>query len=69
MNSIAKFFTIYWIIYFPTCIAYNDLPSMGFVDELMTAILIIYTFLKRGNWDTNPKPWKEFQAFLLVLKQ
>ena len=67
MNSIAKFFTIYWIIYFPTCIAYNDLPSMGFVDELMTAILIIYTFLKRGNWDTNPKPWKEFQAFLGIL--
>ena len=67
MNSIAKFFTIYWIIYFPTCIAYNDLPSMGFVDEVMTAILIIYTFLKRNNWDTNPEPWKEFQAFLGIL--
>ena len=67
MNSIAKFFTVYWIVYFPTCIAYNDLPSMGFVDEVMTAILIIYTFLKRGNLDTNHEPWKEFQVFLGIL--
>ena len=67
MNSIAKFFTIYWIVYFPTCIAYNDLPGFSSFDEVMTAILIIYTLLKRGNWDTNPEPWKEFQAFLGIL--
>ena len=67
MNSIAKFFTVYWIVYFPTCIAYNDLPGFSSVDEGMTAILIIYTLLKRGNWDTNPEPWKEFQAFLGIL--
>lgn len=27
MKGIARFFTLYWIIYFPTCIAYNDLPG------------------------------------------
>lgn len=67
MNSIAKFFTLYWIIYFPTCIAYNDLQSMGYVDEIMTVILIVYTFIMRGNRDTNPEPWKEFRYFLLIL--
>ena len=67
MNSIAKFFTFYWIIYFPTCIAYNDLPSMGYVDEVMTVILIGYTFMMKGNQDTNPEPWKEFRYFLLIL--
>ena len=67
MNSIAKFFTIYWIIYFPTCIAFNDLPGFQSVDEVMTAILIVYTFFKKWHPDTNPEPWKEYYAFLWIL--
>ena len=67
MNSIAKFFTIYWIIYFPTCIAYNDLPGFQSVDEIMTAILIVYTFAKKWHPDTNPEPWKEYFTFLWIL--
>ena len=38
MNNIARFFTIYWCIYFPTCIAYNELPGFSSIDELMTGI-------------------------------
>lgn len=67
MNSIAKFFTIYWIIYFPTCIAYNELPGFKSVDEIMTAILIVYTFAKKWHPDTNPEPWKEYFTFLWIL--
>lgn len=67
MNSIAKFFTIYWIIYFPTCIAYNDLPGFKSVDEIMTAILIVYTFAKKWHPDTNLEPWKEYYTFLWIL--
>ena len=67
MNSIAKFFTIYWIVYYPTCIAFNDLQGFSSVDEVMTVILIGYTFLKSGHPDTNPEPWKEFRYFLLIL--
>ena len=67
MNSIANFFTIFWIVYFPTCIAYNDLPGFKSVDELMTAILIVYTFIKKMHPDTNPKPWREYFAFLGIL--
>lgn len=67
MNSIAKFFTIYWIIYFPTCIAYNDLPGFQSVDEVMTAILIVYTFAKKWHSDTNPGPWREYFTFLWIL--
>ena len=67
MNSIAKFFTLYWIIYFPTCIAYNDLPGFRSVDEIMTVILIGYTFYMRGHRDTNPEPVREFRNFLLIL--
>lgn len=67
MNSIAKFFTLYWIIYFPTCIAYNDLPGFQSVDEVMTAVLIAYTFIMRRNPDTNPEPWREYYIFLWIL--
>jgi len=40
---------------------------MGYVDEVMTVILIGYTFMKRYDWETNREPWKEFYAFLGIL--
>ena len=67
MNSIAKFFTLYWIIYYPTCIAFNDFHGFSIVDEAMTFVLILYTFYKKRNQDTNPEPWKEYFVFLYKL--
>lgn len=67
MKSIAQFYTLFWIIYFPTCIAYNDLPGLSYVDEVMTMGLIGYTFYKKGNRWINNKPWGEFYAFLGIL--
>lgn len=67
MQQIARFYTLFWIIYFPACIAYNDLPGFSSVDEAMTVILIGYTFMKRGYWATNSTPWKEYMFFLGVL--
>ena len=67
MNSIAKFFTIYWILYFPLCIAYYDVAGFKSVDELMTAVLIVYTFMMKRHPDTNPEPWKEYFSFLWIL--
>lgn len=60
MKNISRFFTLYWIIYFPTCIAYNDLPGFSSVDEAMTGILLVYTFMKYNNRSINRRPWKEF---------
>lgn len=67
MNSIAKFFTIYWIIYYPTCIAFNDLPGFSSIDEVMTGVLIVYTFMMRRHDSTNPEPWREYFMFLGIL--
>ena len=67
MNNIARFFTIYWCIYFPTCIAYNDLPGFSSVDEVMTGIIVIYTYAMKKIYSTNKKPWKEFNIFLGLL--
>lgn len=67
MKSIAKFFTIYWCVYFPTCIAYNELPGFSSVDEIMTVILFVYTALHYGKRYTNRKPWKEYFAFMGII--
>lgn len=68
MREIAKFFTYYLCIYFPTCIAFNDVGPLSYVDELMTGVLIIYTFSKLGKKSLiNPQPWKEFKMFFGIL--
>lgn len=68
MKEIAKFFTYYWCIYFPTCIAFNDLPGFSSIDELMTGVLILYTFSKKSRRTiTNPSPWKEYNLFFRIL--
>lgn len=67
MRGIAKFYTLFWIVYFPTCIAFNELPSMGLVDEVMTVILIGYTFTKINTRYVVKRPRKEYYQFLVIL--
>lgn len=67
MKGISRFFTLYWIIYFPTCIAYNDLPGFSSIDEIMMGILFVYTFMKYSNRSINRCPWREFMVCLSVI--
>lgn len=67
MKGIARFFTLYWIVYFPTCIAYNDLPGFSSIDEAMTILLFLYTITKFGSRYTNRKPWNEFFVCLSLI--
>jgi hypothetical protein len=67
VKNISRFFTLYWIIYFPTCIAYNDLPGFSSVDEVMMGILLVYTFMMYSNRSINRRPWKEFMVCYSVI--
>ena len=67
MKGISIFFTLYWIIYFPTCIAYNDLPGFSSVDEMMTIVLFLFTLLMCRKRYINRKPRKEFIVCLGVI--
>lgn len=67
MKNISRFFTLYWIIYFPTCIAYNDLPGFSSVDEVMMGILLVYTFMMYSNRSINRRSWKEFMVCYSVI--
>lgn len=45
--STSTFYTIFWILYFPLCIAfYAALPSLQYSDELLTLALIFFTMMK-----------------------
>ncbi len=67
MKFISIFYTLFWMVFFPTCIAFNDLPGFRHVDEAMTAVLIVFTVLVSGVRTTNRKPWKEYVACLALL--
>ena len=67
MRQIAYFYTLFWIIYFPTCIAFNDVGPMKWVDEIMTVILMGYTFLNLNRRSTEIAPKREYRSFLLIL--
>ena len=67
MKLISIFYTLFWMAFFPTCIAFNDVPGFRHVDEAMTAVLIVFTIVVSGVRTTNRKPWKEYAAFLALL--
>lgn len=67
MKLIAWFYTIFWIIYFPTCIAFNTLPGLSSVDEAMTFVLIGFTALCYKNKSINKEPILEYMIFLAIL--
>lgn len=67
MRQIASFFTVFWIIYFPTCIAFNEYSNFGIVDEIMTIVIVWYTFINLGKRCTVREPRKEVFNYIFIL--
>lgn len=68
MKKTAIFFTYYWCIYFPLCIAfYDERGIFRFADEVMTTILIGYTFMNMSKRWTIEIPKIEFRQYMYVL--
>lgn len=67
MKQIALFFTCFWIVYFPTCIAFNEMPSFGLVDEFMTIILVVFTLSKIHHSSVVKYPIQESKIYILIL--
>ena len=67
MRSIARFYSWFWVIYFPLCIAFYDLVN-DYVDEFMTLILILFTLMKLKSHYVNKRPIKEaWQCIMIFL--
>lgn len=67
MKKIAKFYTYFWIVYFPTCIAFNELPGFGLIDEIMTVILLVFTLTQVGKRYTVKEPLSETRLYIVLL--
>lgn len=67
MKQIATFFTCFWIVYFPTCIAFNELPSLGLVDEFMTIVLVAFTLSKLHHSSVVKYPIQESKIYILII--
>lgn len=65
MRSIARFYSWFWVLYFPLCIAFYDLVN-DYVDEFMTLILIFFTCMKLHSRYVNRQPLKEAWACILI---
>lgn len=66
MKQIASFFTLYWIIYFPTCIAYYNEGGMQWIDEFMTVVIFSYTLTKASHRSVTKSAWKEYTTFVAI---
>lgn len=47
MRAISKFYTWFWIIYFPVCIAFTYVVNFDWSDEILTVALLGYAFMKQ----------------------
>ena len=65
MKAINRFYTWFWVLYFPFCIAFYELVN-DYVDEFMTLILILYTVVKLDKHYVNRKPLKEVWVFIML---
>ncbi len=42
MKAISKFFTYFWIIYYPVCIAFTVAVKFDWSDEILTVMMVFY---------------------------
>lgn len=47
MRGISNFYTWFWIIYFPVCIAFTFVVNFDWSDEILTVALLGYAFMKQ----------------------
>lgn len=66
--KVSTFYTYFWVLYFPLCIGFyeDNIGALGFVDELMTVILIGYTIMQYGR-KTDNTCVKEALSFMGIL--
>ena len=69
--SINKFYTWFWVLYFPLCMAFYNMPWIpGWIDEAMTLLLLLFTgfkYRKIKKEDIKKEVWIYIGIMLLYL--
>lgn len=64
MRRIAKFYTWFWIIYFPVCIAFAAAINFDWSDEILTVLLLLYAITKQRFLVKEKKRMMEINIYI-----
>lgn len=64
MRAITKFYTYFWIVYFPVCIAFAYTINFDWSDEILTFLLLVYALAKKKYIVKNHARVVEIKAYL-----
>ena len=64
MRGIAKFYTWFWIIYFPVCIAFTEIVNFDWSDEILTVLLLLYAITKQRFLVKDKKRMLEINIYI-----
>lgn len=67
MKAIAKFYTWFWIVYFPVCIAFTYVVNFDWSDEILTVLLLVYALGKRRYLVKNKQRTTEISIYILLM--
>lgn len=67
MRGIAKFYTWFWIIYFPVCIAFAVTVNFDWSDEILTVLLLLYAIVKQRFLVKNKKRMMEINIYMALM--
>ena len=67
MKDIARFYTWFWIIYFPVCIAFAVTVNFDWSDEILTVLLLFYAMAKQHFLVKDKKRSKEINIYIALM--
>lgn len=67
MKAIAKFYTWFWIIYFPVCIAFTETVKFDWSDEILTVLLLLYALTKQRFLVHDRRRSSEIRAYIGIM--
>lgn len=67
MRGIAKYYTWFWIIYFPVCIAFAVTVNFDWSDEILTVLLLFYAMAKQHFLVKDKKRSKEINIYIALM--
>lgn len=67
MKAITKFYTWFWIIYFPMCIAFAATVDFDWSDEILTVLLLTYALGKRRYMVKSKQRTTEISIYILLM--
>ena len=67
MKGIARFYTLFWVVYFPVCIAFTSVVKFDLSDELLCILLLLYAITKKRFIAKEKKKTGEIKIYIAIM--